>query len=1200
MSRRLLNPVLVVMLIIAILVPWSFLSGSALAAYAWNDAQGPGDGDAWGLAWDSANSILYRGTMTRGVWKYQSGTWSQLPGLNLTQVWALAYDQTNNILYAGGSYGVYRCTNPNTSPSWTNTGGGISGSTCHELLYIQGANVLLAGMAGVEGVWGCTNPNTSPSWSDTSNNGIENAMVFSVALDSTNGFLYAASDGGAWRYDSSTFTWASIQSGLTYSESDSIVYDATRNKVYIGMNGGKGVWRCDSPNTAPAWTSIGNNGIQNSNVLAMAYDVTNNVLYASGQPYGPLGVYGIWSCPNPDTAPSWTNTGGGVSGYGSYKMLYLASSNTLYAGTFNPQMYNGRGVWSCATPNTAPSWSKLGVGVSDYSVYCYAYDSSRNLLYAGTSNGVWKCSNPDTAPTWSDVGLSSVDVLSLAYDPTRNLLYAGMGNYYKGVQRCASPDSSPAWTNLGTPINSHEVCSLACDTANDRVYAGAANEYSSFSNGVFRCDSASSAPGGGSNWVTTNLGAQTRALCYDAARGILYAGGQSGLWRCANPGPGTPAWTDITGAMTDTLVESLAYDPARHLLYAGCQGGVWRGSPPDATVGWTKTNSSFMSARGLVYDVGRNDLHAAVYDDGVWHCTTPDTSPSWADTEGILNGKRTRSVACVPNGIIHAGTSTTSLASTSLAMGGYYAEVSVTPNPVPTITSISPTTKQAGGSGFTLTVNGTNFVSNSVVRWNGGDRVTTYVSPTRLTAAITASDLVFPATKSVTVSNPSPGGGSSNSKTFSISSTASTWYLAEGTTAWGFDTYITIENPNQSALQAAVTYMPTGRSNVTETVNLPARSQTTLTNDHLVQKLGGTYDFSTRVVSSDPIKAIAVDRTMSWNGGAGKRGAGTGQEAHSSVGVKSASTSWYMPEGSSKWGFECWLCIQNPNSSKATCQVTYMIEGADPVTKTKEVPANARETYNMFNDIGNMDASIRVTADKPIIPERSMYRNARREGHESIGTTTTATTYYLAEGTTNYGFTAYVCIQNPNNEAADVNLTYMTPGGPVPHPGNPVPMPANSRKTIRVNDFLPNQDFSTRVSCSKPIIAERAMYWDNGTGEACHDSIGISAPRRTFYLPDGQSSDGRETYICVQNPNPDTVSLSIGYLRAGGGEVVERYEHIAGNSRQTFNLAQHSGINGRASVLVTTEVQQQVIIVERAMYWNNRGAGTDTIGCCGD
>jgi serine protease len=99
-----------------------------------------------------------------------------------------------------------------------------------------------------------------------------------------------------------------------------------------------------------------------------------------------------------------------------------------------------------------------------------------------------------------------------------------------------------------------------------------------------------------------------------------------------------------------------------------------------------------------------------------------------------------------------------------------YAAINVSPHPVPTTTSISPTTMVAGQPAFTVTVNGTNFVPPSVVRWNGSARTTTYVSSTKLTASIPTSDIAAVGTASVTVFNPSPGGGTSNAQTFTISS----------------------------------------------------------------------------------------------------------------------------------------------------------------------------------------------------------------------------------------------------------------------------------------------------------------------------------------------------------------------------------------------------------------------------------------------
>ncbi len=88
--------------------------------------------------------------------------------------------------------------------------------------------------------------------------------------------------------------------------------------------------------------------------------------------------------------------------------------------------------------------------------------------------------------------------------------------------------------------------------------------------------------------------------------------------------------------------------------------------------------------------------------------------------------------------------------------------------PAPGISTIFPAVAAAGASGLTVTVNGSGFTSSSVVMWNGNARTTTQVSATQLKAAITAADLVAPATAQVSVFTPTPGGGTSTSLPFSI------------------------------------------------------------------------------------------------------------------------------------------------------------------------------------------------------------------------------------------------------------------------------------------------------------------------------------------------------------------------------------------------------------------------------------------------
>ncbi len=90
------------------------------------------------------------------------------------------------------------------------------------------------------------------------------------------------------------------------------------------------------------------------------------------------------------------------------------------------------------------------------------------------------------------------------------------------------------------------------------------------------------------------------------------------------------------------------------------------------------------------------------------------------------------------------------------------------PNPVPTVTSFSPAFATAGGASFILTVYGTNFVSSSVLQWNGSARTTAPISSTQLTATINMADIASPGNVPVTVFNPAPGGGTSAPVNFPV------------------------------------------------------------------------------------------------------------------------------------------------------------------------------------------------------------------------------------------------------------------------------------------------------------------------------------------------------------------------------------------------------------------------------------------------
>ncbi len=430
-----------------------------------------------------------------------------------------------------------------------------------------------------------------------------------------------------------------------------------------------------------------------------------------------------------------------------------------------------------------------------------------------------------------------------------------------------------------------------------------------------------------------------------------------------------------------------------------------------------------------------------------------------------------------------------------------------------------------------------------------------------------------------------------------------TWYLAEGTTAWGFGTYINIENPNTVDVQIRITYMTADLGPLVQPpFTMPSESRVTVNPLTAV----GQRDFSTLVECLDPTRTIAVDRTMFWMGGPGSE-VEQNLETHSSVGVTAPNNIWYLPEGSSAWGFETWLTVQNPNVAATDIIITYMIEGFGPFAVNKTVPSNSRASYNMTNDIGSADASIQVLGNQPIICERSMYRDSRRMGHESVGATTPANDFFLAEGTTAWGFTTFLCIQNPNAAVNQVTITYMKPSGQIVMA--PFPMAPQTRETIKVNEQAPNTDLSIKVSGTLPLLAERPMYWGSGSiwREVGHDSIGVDGSHAYWYLPGGNCGLLYETWTCVQNPNPVDVNIEMKYYGEGVLPDATINRTVLANTRATYNLADTMTTPGRYAIRVRSLTPGQNIICERATYiWTEAGSlsartsGEETIGAWDD
>jgi YVTN family beta-propeller protein len=314
------------------------------------------------------------------------------------------------------------------------------------------------------------------------------------------------------------------------------------------------------------------------------------------------------------------------------------------------------------------------------------------------------------------------------------------------------------------------------------------------------------------------------------------------------------------------------------------------------------------------------------------------------------------------------------------------------------------------------------------------------------------------------------------------------WYLAEGNTLGDFDEYVSVLNTSGVAANLTFRYMVEGLGEKDVKSTVAAYSRATFkTRDQIGSNLNASLH-----LSSD--QAVVAERPMYFNYRGLASSNWTG--GHDVVGANSPQKQWYLAEGTTRDGFEEWLCLANPGSSDITVNATYQLgsgQGA-PISKSYTVPARQRVTVSVNREIGpEKDDSVKLTSNGSFVAERSMYfdyQGAWTGGHDVLGANSPATTWLFAEGTTRDNFNEWLCIQNPGNLDAHVNVTCYTTSGQASNKLWTVR--ANSRLTVDVNEQTgPDRDISTKVSSDNPIIVERPMYFDYNGWTGGHVVVGF-------------------------------------------------------------------------------------------------------------
>ncbi len=158
-----------------------------------------------------------------------------------------------------------------------------------------------------------------------------------------------------------------------------------------------------------------------------------------------------------------------------------------------------------------------------------------------------------------------------------------------------------------------------------------------------------------------------------------------------------------------------------------------------------------------------------------------------------------------------------------------------------------------------------------------------------------------------------------------------------------------------------------------------------------------------------------------------------------------------------------------------------------------------------------------------VVVERAMYVSSpdgKVGAHNATASAYACTDWYLPEGCTSYGFDEWILVMNPDTEYwADVQLTFLTPGGQVNGPS--VTLPPVSRASFNVNEYV-SGDVATKVTSDGYVVCERSVYAGGGSGMAgAHSSMGVLAPDvhersdglSAGHLPPGQISNLRSGYL---------------------------------------------------------------------------------------
>ena len=508
------------------------------------------------------------------------------------------------------------------------------------------------------------------------------------------------------------------------------------------------------------------------------------------------------------------------------------------------------------------------------------------------------------------------------------------------------------------------------------------------------------------------------------------------------------------------------------------------------------------------------------------------------------------------------------------------------------ISSISPSSVNAGAGTFILTVNGSGFISSDVVLWNGTALATTFISSTVLQATVPASLIAQQGSISIKISG---SGVQSGTVAFNIGASgpapANVYYFAHLAFGGGWQATLTYVNYSPQAVSCQTSFFsPSGAP-----LAVPFAAGTSAVRSDNLAAGGDIHDQTqapagaglltgwAAVQCTGTVKASLLYRLYSGNLAIGEAG----------VNAETAPATNFVSFAQTATG----IAYANPSSTEATITLTVRSSSGAILGSTNVMlGANQHSQGNIgpLAGLNSFTGSVQVTSNVPILvlllnaeayPVFSSLPPADVESGEQ------ATTYYFSHLAFGGGWQSTLTYVNYSQQPVTCQTSFYSDSG------GQLPVPFSAATSSTRNDILAaggdihDQTQAAAAStlltgwakaqCTGPVKASLLYRLYNGAvakGEAGVNAATVPAMEFASFA---QTLTG----IAYANPSPTQATMTITAFNATGTMLGSTQvmlapgQHAQGNIGPLLALGSFTG-----SVQVTSSVPIVALLVNAEAY----------------